>query len=212
MRSTLNKKHQNVARCNVQPDQEFCVCSRGFSLLTKWHVSNTTWMPPKCSDQKYLLTVICNLYHVVRSGSSLSVWLYLIMQRRKQTVLLFPRVFTTKNVWCRIAWLYNLGLPDYRIQAQFMTSHYLLINGDLWSHAPIYMAERHWIRKELAFRLGTSSTFQAGRTSEEPTAPNTIGYSINVRGLIQPAHKTNNLEKTGPPKQNQTKNQEFSLL
>lgn len=64
-------------------------------------------------------------------------------------------------------------------------------------HAPIYMAERRWVRRELAFRLVTSSTFQAGRTSEEPIGPNTIGYSIDVRGLIQPAHKTNNPEETG---------------
>lgn len=65
-------------------------------------------------------------------------------------------------------------------------------------HVPIYMTERQWIRRELAFRLVTSSTFQAGRTSKEPTAPNTIGYSINVRGLIQPTHKTNHPEETGP--------------
>lgn len=82
---------------------------------------------------KYLLTVIYNLYHVVRPGSSLSVWLYLITEKSKeqqQTVLLFPPVFITKTVWHKTARLYDLGLADHRTQAQFMTSRCLLFDGD----------------------------------------------------------------------------------
>lgn len=36
----------------------------------------------------------------------------------------------------------------------------------------------------------TPSNVQAGRISEEPTAPNTIDPSINAKRLIEPAHKT----------------------
>lgn len=156
-------------------------------------------MPPKCSGQKYFLTAICNLYHVIRPGSSLSVWLYLIMENSKEerTVLLFPSALITKNVWLKRE---KQGTQDYN--AVQPRSHWLQNSSSVYDiplsfgrwlfHAPIYTAEKQWIRRELAFRLVTSSNFQAERISEEPTAPNTIGNSINVRSLIQPAHNTNN--------------------
>ena len=36
----------------------------------------------------------------------------------------------------------------------------------------------------------TPSNVQAGRISEEPTAPNITDSSINAKGLIEPAHET----------------------